>query len=80
LFPLLGEIRCPVLLFSSPQDHVVDPVSGDVLASSVGGPLDRVFLERSYHVATLDWDAPVIEERAVSFCGEVMGGPGKAPT
>ena len=80
LFPLLGEIRCPVLLFSSRQDHVVDPVSGDVLATSVGGPLDRVFLERSYHVATLDWDAPVIEERVVSFCGEVMGGPGKAPT
>jgi carboxylesterase len=78
LYPRLSEIRCPVLLFSSRQDHVVDPVSGDVLARSVGGPLQRVFLERSYHVATLDWDAPVIEERLVTFCGEVMGGPGKA--
>jgi carboxylesterase len=80
LFPLLGEIRCPVLLFSSRQDHVVEPSSGDVLASSVSGRIDRVFLERSYHVATLDWDAPIIEDGIVSFCGEVMGGPGKAST
>jgi carboxylesterase len=79
LNPRLSEIRCPVLLLSSRQDHVVDPVSGDVLARSVAGPLERVFLERSYHVATLDWDAPVIEERVLSFCGEVMG-DGGAPT
>jgi carboxylesterase len=78
LFPRLEDIRCPVLLFSSRQDHVVDPASGDVLAASVGGPVERVFLERSFHVATLDWDAPFVEERVVVFCGEVMGGTGKA--
>ncbi len=55
---------------------MVDPASCDVLATSVGGPVDRVFLERSYHVATLDWDAPVIEEGALAFCEKVMGGPG----
>jgi len=80
LRPNLHAIRCPVLLFSSRQDHVVDPSSGDVLASAVSGPVERVFLERSYHVATLDWDAAVIEERVVSFCDEVMGGSGKAPS
>jgi carboxylesterase len=72
----LGEIRCPTLLLSSREDHVVGVESGDVLAASVGGPVERVYLERSYHVATLDWDAPVIEERVVSFAGEVLGGPG----
>jgi carboxylesterase len=76
LYPRLPEIRCPVLLFSSRQDHVVDPSSGDVLAGAVSGPLERVFLERSFHVATLDWDASVIEEGVASFCDEVMGGPG----
>jgi carboxylesterase len=80
LFPRLAEIRCPVLLFSSPQDHVVDPSSGDVLAGAVSGPVERIFLERSYHVATLDWDASVIEERVASFCDEVMGGPGADPS
>ena len=77
VFPKLGDIRCPVLLLSSREDHVVDPVSGDVLARSVGGPLERVHLERSYHVATLDWDAPVIEDRVTAFFAEVMSGPGE---
>jgi carboxylesterase len=75
----LGDIHCPTLLLSSREDHVVDPVSGDVLERSVGGPVDRVHLERSYHVATLDWDAPLIEDRVVSFALEVLGGPGAVP-
>jgi carboxylesterase len=76
----LGTIRCPTLLFSSREDHVVEPVSGDVLERSVGGPVERVFLENSYHVATLDWDAPVIEKSVVTFAVEVMGGPAPATT
>jgi hypothetical protein len=59
---------------------VVDPVSGDVLAASVSGPLERVFLERSFHVATLDWDAPLIEKQVVGFVEEVLSGPGSPPS
>ncbi len=72
----LGEIHCPTLLLSSRSDHVVDPVSGDVLERSAGGPVERVYLERSFHVATLDYDAPLIEERVVAFVADVLGGPG----
>jgi carboxylesterase len=72
----LGQIRCPTLLLSSREDHVVEPVSGDVLAASVAGPLDRIHLENSYHVATLDNDAPLIEQAVVDFAVEVMGGAG----
>jgi len=71
----LAGIHCPTLLVSSREDHVVDPVSGDVLARSVGGPLERIHLENSYHVATLDWDAPLIEQAVVDFAVGVMGGP-----
>jgi carboxylesterase len=63
----LGELRCPVLLFSSRNDHVVPSESGDLLAASAAGPVERVWLERSFHVATLDYDAAEIEERAVEF-------------
>ena len=38
----LGAIRCATLLLSSREDHVVDPVSGDVLAEKAGGPVERV--------------------------------------
>ena len=65
--PRLPEIRCPVLLFTSPQDHVVPPSNSDYLASVVSGPVERVSCERSYHVATMDWDAEDIETRAVDF-------------
>jgi carboxylesterase len=70
----LGEITCPVLIMNSPQDHVVPPVSSDVLAAAVAGPVERVTLERSYHVATLDHDRAEIERRAVEFARKVTAG------
>lgn len=63
----LVRITCPLLLFTSPQDHVVEPAQSDFLAASVTGPVERVSLERSYHVATLDYDKDIIEERTVGF-------------
>jgi carboxylesterase len=70
----LGEIDPPLLLLSSREDHVVPTSSGDLLAERYGGPVERVFLENSYHVATLDNDAPEIEDRAVAFAMKVVSG------
>jgi carboxylesterase len=69
----LGEIRCPVLLLSSRHDHVVPSSSGDVLVAGVSGPIERVWLERSYHVATLDHDAELVVARTVGFLHGVLG-------
>src|SRR5207302_1553767 len=74
LFENLGRINCPVLIMTSPQDHVVPPGSSDVLAERVAGPVERVTLERSYHVATLDYDKDEIERRAVEFARKVTAG------
>ena len=52
---------------NSPQDHVVPPSNSEHLAATLGGPVERVTLERSYHVATLDYDRELIEERAVGL-------------
>lgn len=70
----LSDIRCRVLLFSSRQDHVVAPSNGDLLVSSVSGPCERVWLERSYHVATLDYDRDEVEARTVSFVTSITSG------
>jgi carboxylesterase len=75
LAPRLGDVRCPTLLFTSRQDHVVPPANSDYLAAHVGGPVERVFLERSYHVATLDYDRGEIESRSVAFAQQVTGTP-----
>ncbi|MCB1016182.1 MAG: alpha/beta fold hydrolase [Acidimicrobiales bacterium] len=67
----LDRITCPLLLFTSPEDHVVPPTDSDHLAAHVSGPVERVTCERSYHVATLDYDKGLIEERAVAFADKV---------
>ena len=71
LQPALAAITCPVLLLTSTEDHVVEPASSDHLAASVSGPVERVTLERSYHVATLDYDKDLIAERAIAFVQKV---------
>jgi carboxylesterase len=74
LQPELPRIGCPVLIMTSPNDHVVPPADSDHLASVVTGPVERVTLERSYHVATLDFDGPLVCERAVAFGRKVTAG------
>jgi carboxylesterase len=74
LLALLPGVRCPVLVVTSRQDHVVPPVSSEVLCERLGGPVERLWLERSYHVATLDHDRPELEERAVEFATRVVKG------
>jgi carboxylesterase len=70
----LGKIACPVLIMTSTQDHVVEPPNSDLLAEGVGGPVERVTLERSFHVATVDYDKDLINERAVDFARRVTAG------
>ena len=70
----LADIHCPVLVLSSREDHVVESVSGDVIVEGVRGPVERIWLEESYHVATLDNDAPLIESQVVAFVASVFGG------
>jgi carboxylesterase len=67
----LGRISCPVLIITSRQDHVVEPSNSDVLAEAVAGPVERVWLDRSYHVATLDYDKAEVEEKVVDFAQRV---------
>lgn len=67
----LGRITCPVLIVTSPQDHVVDPSNSDLLAESVAGPVERVTAPDSYHVVTLDHDGPAVVEAITAFCTKV---------
>ncbi|MGH8980308.1 MAG: alpha/beta hydrolase, partial [Acidimicrobiales bacterium] len=63
----LASISCPVLLLSSREDHVVPPSNGDLLVASVAGPAARVWLERSFHNAWVDYDRQEVEDRVAEF-------------
>jgi carboxylesterase len=75
LRPRLAEVACPVLVLTSRHDNVVPPISSDVLAGAVSGPVERVWLERSGHTATLDVERDEIERRAVEFADRVCRRP-----
>ncbi|MFE7639781.1 alpha/beta hydrolase [Kitasatospora sp. NPDC057518] len=58
---LLPEVTQPVLLFHSPQDHVVSPANSElVLARISSTDVTERLCQRSFHVATLDHDAAEI--------------------
>ena len=64
----LSQVRQPVLLFRSPDDHVVPPESSRIVLSGISSTdVTEVLCSNSYHVATLDHDAPLIEEGSVAF-------------
>ncbi len=64
--PRVGELQMPILLFSSLQDHVVPVESGEYLTAQAAS-VKRVVLERSYHVATLDYDKDLITKEMLDF-------------
>ncbi len=72
----LGQVTSPILLFTSTQDHVVDPISSEMLVEKVKGPVERIVLDRSYHVATLDHDKDEIEVRSVEFVTGLLASTG----
>jgi carboxylesterase len=70
----LGEVIAPALIITSRQDHVVNPEDSDVLAAELGGPVERLWLEKSFHVATVDYDKAEVEAAAVAFATRVTSG------
>jgi carboxylesterase len=67
----LDKITAPLLVFRATDDHVVDATSLGLIREGVSSAVtEYVTLENSYHVATLDHDAPVIFERSAAFIAE----------
>jgi carboxylesterase len=69
-----GELTMPLRLFTSRQDHVVLPSDSVHLATTYGGPVDHTWLERSYHVATRDFDRDLVVAEALAFVDRVTTG------
>jgi carboxylesterase len=64
----LARVRAPILLLRSRVDHVVEPMSARLLiAGASATTVCEVALEDSFHVATLDNDAPLIFSSSIEF-------------
>ena len=60
LTPLLSSITAPLLLVRSRYDAVIGAEGADLLAGAVAGPVTRLELPLSAHVAPLDEDADLL--------------------
>jgi carboxylesterase len=73
--PLLADlprVTAPVLYFRSTVDAVVDDASEPLILGGISSrDVTRIALPDSYHVATLDNDAPMIFERSARFVDRV---------
>jgi carboxylesterase len=68
----VSAIPCPVLVIYSREDHSVPPANSKALLALL--PAERrteLVLERSYHVATLDYDLELIESNVAAFAERV---------
>jgi len=64
----LAKVTAPILMYRSVEDHVVDTLSAQLLKTgATSTTVQEVLLEDSYHVATLDNDAPRIFSGSVDF-------------
>jgi carboxylesterase len=68
----LPEVTQPVLLLRSTQDHVVPASSSALVLSRISSrDVTETLLEDSYHVATIDNDAPRIFDESAKFIERV---------
>lgn len=68
----LPMITQPLLVMHSRVDHVVPPRSSSLLLSRVSSKdVTEVVLENSFHVATIDHDADLIEKTSIEFIRRV---------
>jgi carboxylesterase len=68
----LARIHQPVVLFRSGTDHVIPRSNARRILARLGSSqTELVVCDRSYHVVTLDHDAPLVRERILAFAREL---------
>ena len=66
--PELARVTVPRRIFTSAEDHVVNPRNSAVIRAGVRSKdVESTVLQRSYHVATLDYDAEMIFAESAAF-------------
>jgi carboxylesterase len=70
----LPEIRQPIVVFRSATDHVIPRSNAEKVLERIGSARrELVPCPNSYHVVTLDHDAPLVQERVLAFARELDG-------
>jgi carboxylesterase len=64
----LPTMDTPTLLLTSREDHTIGQYTANLIPTRIGASdFEHIWLERSYHVATLDYDYPLILDSTTKF-------------
>ena len=64
----LPVTKLPVIMFKSREDHVVPIISTTYTMKNIGSKQKEIiWLENSYHVATMDYEKDIIAEKSIEF-------------
>jgi carboxylesterase len=70
----IGRITVPIRIFHSREDHVVAPRNAVFIYENVGSTdKELIWLDNSYHVATLDYDKEKVFEDSYNFIKSIAG-------
>lgn len=69
----IKEIKCPVVIFKSTEDHVISVRVAEYTYKHIGSEHKKlIYLHDSYHVATLDYDKEVINRVSLQFIRDIL--------
>ena len=67
----LPSVTCPALIIHSPHDHTAHPDNARLIEREIGSrDKEVVWLERSYHVITVDLEREQVYSRTLAFIKE----------
>lgn len=67
----LPSVRCPALIIQSPHDHTAHPDNARLIDKEIGSQdKELVWLERSYHVITVDLEREQVYSKTLDFIKE----------
>ena len=68
----IPDIRHPIVVFASGTDHVIPRSNAEKVLKRIGSDRrELVPCPNSYHVVSLDHDAPLVRERVLAFAREL---------
>jgi carboxylesterase len=73
---LLHNLKCPALIIQAREDHIVPAVNAMQIVQMIrSDDIRLLWLNHSYHVATLDNDKELVIDRVGSFFSEMAQAP-----
>ena len=69
----LGKVRQPALIVHPRDDDMASLKNAHYLQTHLGGLVDTLVLDNSYHMVTLDQQRHIVAERAASFVEWLQG-------